>query len=320
MRKSIKTILFSFLFVMGLLLMMPAQEAKAADLVTTERTKTSITFSWEAPYDYEVVNYYVSVREYINDKYVWTELQTLTPDQTSTTVKGLKAGTKYDFRVTYDWIGKSGYFYEDSILDYETLFTSLGKVKNVKQDCWYYWILKFDVVWDEQSAADGYQYRAYNSKGKLKKKGLVEGNSERVQINDIVNTQVYNIQVRAYKDIDGERVYGTWSNKCYCFTQPRITKANVAKNKLTVKWAKVNGATGYDVYVSTKPDKGYKKVKTVGKDTKSVTIKKFNGNKIKNNKKYYVYVVTRKKVGDTVHKSGRLYYWNTKDTNYGYLN
>lgn len=319
MRKSIKTILFSFLLVTGLLLMLPAQEAKAADLVTTERTKTSISFSWEAPGNYDVINYHVYVREYVNGTGEWTKLQTLPADQTSTTVKGLKAGTEYYFSVKYDY--RSSYsdtIYEDLILDNETLFTSLGKVKNVKQTKWWYFVLQFQVEWDDQTAADGYQYRVVNSKGKSKAKGTTT--SRYLYVEDIVNTQVYTVQVRAYKDIDGERVYSAWSNKCYCFTQPRITKAKVAKNKLTVNWAKVNGATGYDVYVSTKPEKGYKKVKTVGKDTKSITIKKFNGNKIKNNKKYYVYVVTRKKVGNTVHKSGRLYYWNTKDTNFGYFN
>lgn len=320
MKKSINTLFFSFLLVLGLLFIMPAQEAEAATFTQTGRTKTSVSFSWEAPENYEVTNYYVHQQKYTKDGYVWKLIQTLPGDQTSTTVKGLKAGTAYNFQITYDFYGVSGTFYEDSYIGtaYD-IFTSLGKVQNVKQDRWWYFILKFDVAWDEQSAADGYQYRVYNSSGKLKKKGLVEGNYEYVGIDNIVNTQVYNIQVRSYKDIDGKRVYGAWSNKCYCFTQPRITKATVAKNKLTVKWNKVNGATGYDVYVSTKADKGYKKVKTVGKDTKSITIKKFNGNKIKNNKKYYVYVVTRKKVGDTVHKSGRLYYWNTKDTSTGYF-
>ena len=88
---------------------------------------------------------------------------------------------------------------------------------------------------------------------------------------------------------------------------------------VTLKWAKINGATSYDVYVSTSKTKGYKKVKTVGKSKSSVTIKKFKGKKIKKSKKYYVYVAAAKKVGKKRYDSGRLYYWNSKDTKYGYF-
>ena len=79
--------------------------------------------------------------------------------------------------------------------------------------------------------------------------------------------------------------------------------------------AYVPGTThmAYTVMVSTRPKSGYKKVKTVGKNVSSVTISKLRNARIKNGKKYYVYVITNKRVGGKTYTSGRLYYWNTKD-------
>ena len=130
---------------------------------------------------------------------------------------------------------------------------------------------------------------------------------------------VYNIRVRAYADIAGQRLYGDWSDLCYCFTQPRLKSLKVSGNKLTVSWGKVAGATGYDVYVSTKPKTGYKKVKSVGKNVSSLSITKLKGKSISSKKKYFVYVETKKKVNGQVNKSGRLYYWNTKNKSYEYF-
>ena len=62
-----------------------------------------------------------------------------------------------------------------------------------------------------------------------------------------------------------------------------------------------------------------KKVKSVGKNTTKLTIRKFKGKKINPKKTYYMYVETKKKNGSKVNKSGRLYYWNTKSKNFGYF-
>jgi len=74
----------------------------------------------------------------------------------------------------------------------------------------------------------------------------------------------------------------------------------------------VNGATGYAIYVSTRPSSGYKLVKTVGAGKKSATIKKFKGKAFNKNQKYYVYVKTLKDLGGTVLSSRQAYCWNTK--------
>ena len=127
------------------------------------------------------------------------------------------------------------------------------------------------------------------------------------------------MKVRAYSAINGKKYYGAWSPLAFFFTQPRVTKAKVASNKLVVRWGKVAGATSYTVYASPWSKSGYKKIATVSKGRSSLSFSKIGTKKIKNGKKYYVYVVTNKRVRGKVNTSGRLYYWNTKDTSYGYF-
>lgn len=321
MKRHLKTLLASCFLILGVVFLFPAQKAEAYGITQTDATTDSVTISWEAPSYYTPINYKVSLG-HVDEDYntTWELVQTLSATQTSTVLTGLEAGSHQKIKITYDYYNYSNVLTEATLASsYTGIYTLPGKVTNVKQERWYYFILTFNATWDKQDAVDGYEYYVYKSNGKVKEKGTVTSNS--LSVNDISNSMVYTVKVRAYKTINGEKVYGAWSKKAYFFTQPRVTKAKVSSKKLTVKWGKVNGATGYDVYVSTKETSGYKKVKSVGKNTRSVTIKKFKGKKISSKKTYYVYVVTKKKVGSTTYKSGKLYYWNTKQSTdkFGYF-
>jgi len=78
---------------------------------------------------------------------------------------------------------------------------------------------------------------------------------------------------------------------------------------LNVRWNKIAGVTGYDIYVSTKRDSGYKKVASVGRNTTRTNISRFNKKKFSKNKGYYVYVEAKKKVGKTTYKSNSRNTW-----------
>lgn len=66
--------------------------------------------------------------------------------------------------------------------------------------------------------------------------------------------------------------------------KPAFTSAKYQNNKVTLKWKKVKGATGYEIYRSTKKNSGYKKIATIKKGTKVTYTDKKN---LKQNKKYY---------------------------------
>ena len=203
-----------------------------------------------------------------------------------------------------------------SLYDAKTL---PGKVTGLSQKRWWYFNLDFEAAWDKQTGVDGYEYVFKTSNGKKFASGTISYNTNSTSVYNINNSMIYTGRVRAFMIYNGQKYYGAWSDVAYFFTQPRITSIGVSNKKLTVKWGKVSGATGYDVYVSTKPTSGYRKVKSVSKKVSSVTITKFRSKKISSSKTYYVYIATKKKTSKKTYTSGKLYYWNSKTGGYGYF-
>ena len=325
MRKSLKNVLKGCLVAAAAFLILPGAKAQAS-VVQTGATTNSATIRWDAPSSTysEVTQYQV----YVGTDYQNTALyRTFPANTTSCTITGLSAGVKKYVKIEYTYRSKgstSTKTYTSSAGSTYDVKTLPGKVTGVKQDRWYYFALSFYATWNKIEAADGYEYVVRTNTGKVFKKGETGYNWNQFSVNKISNEIIYTVQVRAYTKINGVKCYGEWSDPGYFFTQPRITSIRVANKKMTIKWNKVAGATGYNIYVSTKPRSGYKKVKSVGKSKSSVTITKFKGKKISAKKTYYVYVATKKKVGKTTYTSGKLYYWNCKGTkfnssNFGYF-
>lgn len=71
-------------------------------------------------------------------------------------------------------------------------------------------------------------------------------------------------------------------------------KLKAGKKRITVKWSKVPGASGYVIYRSTKKNKGFKAVKTITSGSKVSYVNK----KLKRGKKYYYKVIAYRTVGD----------------------
>lgn len=302
MKKSLKALAVGILFAASLVLA-PSVKAEAYGLEQTNLATNSITIRWQA--EPEAIKYNVYIQ---NESYEDVLYTTLPASQTSLTLPNLPAGSEKDITVKYVYLDYDNEENE-SYVGYGDFRTLPGKVTNVRQEKWWYFIEQLDAVWDLQSAVDGYEYYIKTTKGKVveHRSGTVRSASCAVS-----NSKIYTVEVRAYSTINGQTYYGPWSDKAYCFTQPRIKSLKKSGKKITVKWGKVEGATGYDIYVSTKPKTGYKKVKTVKANKSSYTITKIGKKKLSAKKKYYVYIATVKKVGGRRYDSGKLYYWNTK--------
>ncbi len=83
----------------------------------------------------------------------------------------------------------------------------------------------------------------------------------------------------------------------YYVTEPvgkPSVKLKAGKKRITVKWSKVSGASGYVIYRSTRKNKGFKAVKTITSGSKVSYVNK----KLKRGKKYYYKVIAYKTVGD----------------------
>lgn len=282
-------------------------KAYAAGINQTAATTSSATIEWADPYEgsssYETTSYVVRWGEGYEEP---NHSQTVPVTQTSFTIPGLKAGTKYNVKIDYTY--KSTYSgNEFSSRLYGDVASRVATPTGVKQDKWWHYINKVDFTWNKQSAADKVEYKVCRvSNGKVFKKGSDKYIRNTYEVSGVKNNIMYTVQMRVHDQWG----WSGWSKKAYLFTQPMLNakKTKVSGNKLTVTWNKISGASSYEVYVSTKAKSGYKKVATVKSSKSSATVKKLGKAKFSPKKKYYVYVVAKKGKYDT----GLNYIWNVK--------
>ncbi len=166
---------------------------------------------------------------------------------------------------------------------------------------------KMLVNWSKRRSADGYQYQIYNTKtgqkitAKSTTKSYVEVKTPK--------RNFYKIKVRPYMYINGKIKYGEYSGWQY-FSQDVVPTLKRTTSGIKVNWKKIEGATDYTVYVTTKAttnkrrntyEETYEEVGTVKNN--SLTINKYKKSALKKNTTYYFYVVANKKVGKSMFSS-----------------
>ena len=317
MMKTMKTSMKCLIamFVMTMAFAVTGITAQAATITQTAATKNSLTIQWEIPSSDTPTAYYVG----ISDKDSTSALEQARGKaisaglNTSYTFNNLTPGTNYYIWVHYSYVTKSGTEYFTSVGSINNAVTLPEKVTGVKQTKWWYYLKSVDFEWDHQTAAK-YEYVVKNNKGKKVHSNTTSSRKGSCS-KSINNNMLYTVKVRAYVSYNNQNYYGDWSDGAYLFTQPMVNKnkSSLSSGKLKISWDKINGVTGYDVYVSTKEKTGYKKVKSVSKSKNSVTITKLKGKKINKNKKYFVYIVAKKKVGKTTYTSGKHYTYEMKN-------
>lgn len=137
-----------------------------------------------------------------------------------------------------------------------------------KAQSWGYNALK--VSWEKVNGADGYRvYRIDLSTGKYKYVTQVANGSTTSYVNSgLTSGETYTYKVRAYRTVDGEKVFGAYSSAVKGKPVPKqvvissVKKASSTSVKIT--WNKINGATGYRIY-RTDPKTGkYQYVTQIG--------------------------------------------------------
>lgn len=118
---------------------------------------------------------------------------------------------------------------------------------------------KIKITWDAIPRASGYKIYVYNTKtGKYEYYGKTKNNS--ATLANLIHSTKYKIKVRAYKTIENVQNFGEYSSSIKTTTLPKKVKGvkTKSKTKTSVKlsWNKVEGATGYKVYIyNTKTQK-----------------------------------------------------------------
>ncbi len=137
-----------------------------------------------------------------------------------------------------------------------------------KAQSWGYNALK--VSWEKVNGADGYRvYRIDLTTGKYKYVTQVANGSTTSYVNSgLTSGETYTYKVRAYRTVDGEKVFGAYSSAVKGKPVPKqvvissVKKASSTSVKIT--WNKISGATGYRIY-RTDPKTGkYQYVTQIG--------------------------------------------------------
>ena len=305
-KKLLLTLFFGIFFTFGSYITADAagitQIAQTTDSITVAIDTTSLASSGTLTGVSLTINAYDA-----NYQLVPVQPEVAIPVGTpSYTFGGLAQGSRYYIKGTYTYTNSRGVAYSGTISSLEVK-TAPGKVTGLNQAKWWYYVESVDFTWDPQSACK-YEWVAYQGKKQVANNTSESYNKGNFKIK---NNKIYTVQVRAYVDINGQAVYGDWSDTAYLFTQPMISNKNGitidGSGRMKVKWGKISGVTGYEVYVSTKEKTGYKKVASVKAKKGSATIKKFKKKKFSKKKTYFVYIVAKKKVGGITYTSGRHY-------------
>ena len=132
------------------------------------------------------------------------------------------------------------------------------------------------VKWDETENAEGYYVSLY--KPETKKEAHYTTTDTTYKAVKLRWSTKYTFKVRAYKTVDGVKTYGEYSEALKISTKDVVAKPAVSgycnlTSKPVVTWKKAKSAKKYVVYRSTKKDKGYKKIATLGEKARSYTDK-----------------------------------------------
>ena len=154
------------------------------------------------------------------------------------------------------------------------------------------------LTWPTVGGAAGYEiYRATKANGSYSKLRTLSASARSYTDTGRTTGTAYYYKVRAYKIIGGTRYLGDYSG--IAGARPSLAKVTKVKakkggaKKIKISWKRVNGASGYTVYRSTKKTKGYKSIKTV-KSSKTI---KYTNSKLKKGKRYYYKVRAYRKIG-----------------------
>lgn len=269
----------------------------------TSATTSSVTIGWDGVSGATSYQIY----EYTNGNRI---LKGETTGNTFT-ISGLKNTEKLPFSWIEVYSVRSSDSYKavqsnDGIVYASGMRLVSSKVKNVAVRNYWSNIKEVSFGFDNLEFADGFQYQLYEKNGKKPISSGYSTSYYSTYLKNLKANKFYKLRVRAYVKVNGNNVFGEWSDATYFSYQPKVFLKR-SGSALKLSWKKVKGATNYTVYMSTSKNTGYKKIKTL-KGTK-IKVSKFKKKKLNKKKTYYVYVIANTKVGKKTYKSDKQYYY-----------
>ena len=158
------------------------------------------------------------------------------------------------------------------------------------------------LYWNKAKGVSGYEIWMYNSKTKKYEKIKTIKNASTLSYtkSKLSSSTIYKYKIRAYKTVNGDKYYGSFSKVLTTSTKPptpSITLKSTTKGKVKISWNNVTSrSTGYEVYRATSKKGTYKKIATVNNKARSYTNTKTTS------KKTYYYKVRAYKYIDSKNK------------------
>lgn len=184
----------------------------------------------------------------------------------SYTDKSVKHNEKYYYKVKA-YASADGKTTDSADSKVKNITVRVAKVESVTTTRSDYRTLK--IKWNPVEGATGYRiYRSKSKDGTYNSIATLTGNDNVTFTNAKLKCgRTYYYKVRAYREIDGVKYFGTYSNIKSRNTRPAkvelVGDCFYKATKATLTWKKPNGADGYEVYRATAADGTYKKVKTI---------------------------------------------------------
>ena len=144
------------------------------------------------------------------------------------------------------------------------------------------------LTWNKLSGVNGYEiYRSTSKNGKYSlKKNITSASISSYTNTSLITGKTYYYKIRAYKISNNKKIYGNFSYIVSAKPQlstPSITLSSGSK-KAYIKWKKIAGASGYEIYRATSKNGTYSKIKTI---TSSSTTSYTNSKLIRKKTYYY---------------------------------
>ena len=229
-----------------------------------------VKLSWSKAED-GVSGYRVYRYDETQKKYVYIK-QTSGRSYTDTNVE---SGKSYQYKVRCYWtIGGINYYgTSSSAVTAKIPSSKVAGVKTTKRSSSY-----LTLSWSKLTGASGYRIYRYNSSKKVYENvATVSGeNTISYKLSGLKAATEYKWKVRAYKKVNNVTTWGISSSEYKDSTNPSKVsslKLSTKSSAVTLKWSKVSGVTGYQVYRYNSKTKKYDKIATVGSKTVSYTNK-----------------------------------------------
>lgn len=187
-------------------------------------------------------------------------------------IKSLASGTAYYVKVRaykLDSLGQKVYGSYSAAKSYKTAPSAaqITKLTGSSQNV--------SVTWASVKGAEKYQiYMSASKNGTYSRIAEVSSNTLSYVKSGLSSAKSYYFKVRAYNSVNGTKVYGSFGTvKCGTTSpgKPGIVSVAGGVKKASLKWNKVTGASGYEIYMSSSVKGTYSKIAKVSSSTLNYT-------------------------------------------------